>query len=109
MYWEATRGVTEVVNGNGMRRKQEARERVTLLDRFACGLFSAVSVGLAAGLLWGFWMVFFSAPPEYFSAFVAVTASLSGIFGFFLQTNIVAEIIAGILDVLLWFFGGDKK
>ncbi|MEW7975425.1 MAG: hypothetical protein AB2540_03820 [Candidatus Thiodiazotropha endolucinida] len=92
-----------------MRKLRTTQDRATLLDRIVCGLFSAVSVGLVAGLLWGFLMVFFHAPPEYFSTFVVVAVSISGVLGFFLFTNIVTEILVGILEALLWFFGGYKK
>ncbi|MES9826523.1 MAG: hypothetical protein ABW127_19050 [Candidatus Thiodiazotropha endolucinida] len=92
-----------------MRKQRSTQDKATLLDRIACGLFSAISVGLVAGLLWGFWMVFSHAPPEYFSTFVIAAVSISGVLGFFLYTNIVTEILVGILEALLWFFGGYKK
>ncbi|MES9946826.1 MAG: hypothetical protein ABW080_17875 [Candidatus Thiodiazotropha sp.] len=92
-----------------MRKQRSSQDRATLLDRIAFGLFSAVSVGLVAGLLWGFWTVFFQAPPEYFGTFVIVASSISGVLGFFLYTNIVTEILVGILEALMWFFGGYKK
>lgn len=62
-----------------MRKQRSDQEKATLLDRIACGLFSALSVGLVAGLLWAFWMVFSHAPPEYFSEFVVAAVSISGI------------------------------
>ncbi|MES9950559.1 MAG: hypothetical protein ABW118_16490 [Candidatus Thiodiazotropha sp.] len=92
-----------------MRKQRSDQEKATLLDRIACGLFSALSVGLVAGLLWAFWMVFSHAPPEYFSEFVVAAASISGILGFFLYTNIITEILVGILEGLLWLFGGFRK
>ncbi|MBT3016730.1 MAG: hypothetical protein KME63_13400 [Candidatus Thiodiazotropha sp. (ex Clathrolucina costata)] len=92
-----------------MHKQRSNQDRATLLNRIAYGIFLAVSVGLVAGLLWGFWMVFFHAPPEYFSTFVVVAASISGVLGFFLHINIVAEILAGVLEALMWFFGDHKK
>lgn len=46
-----------------MHKQRSNQDRATLLNRIAYGIFLAVSVGLVAGLLWGFWMVLFHAPP----------------------------------------------
>ncbi|MEW8660450.1 MAG: hypothetical protein AB2603_19230 [Candidatus Thiodiazotropha endolucinida] len=92
-----------------MHKQRSDHDRATLLDRIAYAIFSAVSVGLVAGLLWDFWMVFFHAPHEFFSTFVFVAASISGVLGFFLHINIAAEILVGVLEALMRIFGDYKK
>lgn len=67
VHWDSLSYVPAARSRNVMHKQRSDHDRATLLDRIAYAIFSAVSVGLVAGLLWDFWMVFFHAPHEYFS------------------------------------------